>query len=143
MNIFTELLFLFIYIITILYFRLPDVVDNDNYLLHKLYLFLAIFGFYYVIRTIRKIRNSCKVNPHLVLYESLQMALLCILGYSIFIDLKFMDWSQSYFVGIDIANRNKKYVVIASIIIIIVAVIELVGMLFKGEREDCINVIDY
>jgi hypothetical protein len=140
MNIFTDVLFLFVFIITSLYFKIPDVSDN-NYLLHKFYLFVGVFGFYYVIQMIKKIKNSCKVDPYMILQQGLNMALYCVIGYSVYVDLMHMDWSQDYIKSIDISNSNKKYLMISITIIIFVTLILLTGMLFKVERDDCINKI--
>lgn len=137
MNIFTDVLFLFVYIMTLLYFKLPDVSDN-NYLVHKFYIFVGVFGFYYVIQMIKKIKNNCRVDPYVILQQSLNMALYCVIGYSVYVDLMYMDWSQSYIQSIDISNSNKKYLMISITVIIFVTLIQLMGMLFKVEKDDCI-----
>ncbi len=137
MNIFTDVLFLFVYIMTLLYFKLPDVSDN-NYLMHKFYIFVGVFGFYYVIQMIKKIKNNCRVDPYVILQQSLNMALYCVIGYSVYVDLMYMDWSQSYIQSIDVSNSNKKYLMISITVIIFVTLIQLMGMLFKVEKDDCI-----
>ena len=136
MNIFTDLLFLFVYIFTLLYFQLPDVTNN-NYLTHKFYLFVAIFGFYYIIQLIKKIKNGCPIDPYAILLQSLNMSLFCVLGYSIYVDLLYMDWSQNYFGDIVVVNHTKRFITISLIIVTFVALIQLVGMLFKTSTNEC------
>lgn len=135
MSIFTDLLFLFVYIFTLLYFQMPNVANN-NYLIHKFYLFIAIFGFYYIIQLIKKIKNGCSVDPYIILQQSLNMALFCVLGYSLYVDLLYMDWSQGYFGDIEIVNHTKRFVTISFIIIVFVGVIQLFGLMFKA-KEVC------
>jgi len=135
MNIFTDLLFLFVYIFTLLYFQMPNVANN-NYLTHKFYLFISIFGFYYIIQLIKRIRNGCSVDPYIILQQSLNMALFCVLGYSLYVDLLYMDWSQGYFGDIEVVNHTKRFVAIAFIIIVFVGIIQLFGLMFRA-KEIC------
>ena len=135
MNIFTDILFLFVYIMSLLYFRIPNVTNN-NYLYHKFYLFISIFGFYYVIQLIKKIKNNCKVDSNILLQQSLNMALYCVIGYSIYVDLIYMDSTKQYFGDISIVDPNKRFLVISLIIVTFVTLIQLVGMLFKN-TTDC------
>ena len=138
MNIFTDALYLFAYLVTLLYFRLPNVINHD-YLIHKFYLFIGIFAFYYVIQLIKKIKNNCTVDANIILQHSLTMSLYCILGYALYVDLMFMDWSSNYFGEIDKVDPTKRIVVIALIIVIFVTLIQLMGMLFitPGSQDEC------
>lgn len=135
MNIFTDALYLFAYIIVLLYFKLPDVINN-NYLTHKLYLFVAIFAYHYVISLIKKIKHNCKINANIILKHSLTMSLYAILGYSIYVDLLFMDWSKDYFGDINEVNPIKRYFVITLIIVTFITLIQMVGMLFLTDIPD-------
>ena len=137
MNIFTDALFLFVYILTLLYFKIPNISDN-NFLVHKFYIFVGVFGFYYVIQMIKKIKNNCKIDPYLILQQSLNMSLYCVIGYSIYTDLIHMEWSKDYLEKTYLDDLNKRYLIIAITIIIFITLIQLVGMLFKVDRDDCI-----
>ena len=136
MNIFTDVLFLFVYIFALLYFRIPNVINN-NYLCHKLFLFIAIFGYYYVINIIKKIKYKCKIEPYEILTQSLNMSLFCILGYSLYIDMLYMDSTKRYFGDITIIDPNKRFIVISLIITSFVMLIYLVKMLFRTESDYC------
>lgn len=136
MNIFTDVLFLFVYIMTLLYFRIPDVANN-SYLTHKFYLFLSIFGYYYVIQMIKKVKNKCKIEPYDILKDSINMSLFCVLGYSIYVDMVHMDQTKSYFGDITTVDINKRFIVIALIMTIFVTVLQLVKMMFKVVPDEC------
>lgn len=134
MNIFTDILFLFIYILTLFFLRIPNITNN-NYITHKFYLFVAVFGYYYIIQLIKKIKNGCKVDPYSILYQSLNMAIYCVLGYAIFIDLLYMDWSKDYFGSIE--NQSKRFITCAFVIILFVTLIKLMITIFKTQVDDC------
>lgn len=138
MNIFTDVLFLFVYIMALLYFRIPDVTNN-NYLSHKFYLFIGIFGFYYVVQLIKKIKNGCKINPYEILQQSLSMSLYVVIGYSIYVDLLYMDWSKGKFCDINTVNPNRRFLTISLIIVVFVTLIQLTRMLFQTQLDDCSN----
>lgn len=138
MNIFTDGLFLFLFIFTLLYFRMPDVLNN-KYMVHKFFIFIGVFCFYYVIQMIKKIKSKCTIEPYNLLYKSINMALWCTLGYSIYVDLLYMDESKKYFLDINSSNldKTKRFVIIALIIVSIVVLIELFGMMFKTNIDEC------
>ena len=58
MNIFIDLIFLFIFLYSIMFFQMPDV-ETDNYIRHKLFFFVALFIFTFITQVISKIRNKC------------------------------------------------------------------------------------
>lgn len=136
MNIFTDVLFLFVFIVALLYFRLPNVI-NHNYILHEIYLFIAVCAYYYVITLIKKIKNKCRVNPYDLVLDSLSMGLYCVLGYALYVQMMYMDWSKDYFADITIVtNINKRFASIALIIVAFITVIKLISMLFKIRQDD-------
>lgn len=136
MNIFTDVLFLFVYIVTMLYFELPNV-KNKDYPIHKLYIFISIFGYYYVIQLIKKIKNKCKVDPYTILQDALMMGLYCVLGYSMYVDFLYWDQTKSMFGNIKEVSITKRYAIIGMIIVAFVTMIQLSKMLFKTLPDDC------
>jgi len=132
MNIFTDALFLLIYIFTLFCFKLINI-QTDNYLKHKFYLFITVLGFTYVIQLIKKIKNGCKITSQVLLQESLKLSVTAVVGYSVFVDLSHMSWSQNYFSNIE--NHYRKYLVVALIIVSFVTLIQLVGLMFQSPNE--------
>ena len=134
MNIFTDVLFLFIYLLTLFFFRIPNITNN-SYITHKFYLFIAVFGYYYAVQLIKKIKIGCKVDPYSILHQSLNMAIYCVLGYAIFVDLLYMDWSKEYFGSIE--NTSRRLITCASVVVSFVTLIKLIIMVFMIQVDDC------
>jgi signal transduction histidine kinase len=88
---------------------------------------------------IKKVKSKCTIDPYKILQKSLYMALWCVVGYSIYVDLLYMNYSKSYFGDITTTNFNinKRFVVIALIIVSFVMLIELTGVLFKTNTDEC------
>lgn len=128
MNMFIDILILFVYILTLLYFKLPDV-SNNNYLFHKFYLFIGIFGFYYVYQIIKHVINNEMIEQYTILQKSIKMATYCLIGYSIYTDLTNMDWSKTFIQKFD--TPNKKYIIISLVIITFITFIQMIDMLFR------------
>lgn len=136
MNIFSDILFLFVYIVTLMYFEMPNVNNND-YPIHKLYLFISIFGYYFVTQLIKKIKNDCHVDPYAITQDSLMMGLLCVLGYSIYVDLIYWDYTRQSLAFVKKDTGIIKFAVIALVIITFVTSIQLSKILFNGMDDEC------
>ena len=139
MNIFTDILFLFVYILTMLYLELPDIKNND-YPIHKFYLFINIFVYYFVIQIIKKIKNKCTIDIMLILQDCLIISLFCVLGYSIYVDFKYWNYTKDYVTDIDsssLTSTVKSYSLVALIIVSFVTIVQLVKLLFTGNVSEC------
>ena len=134
MNIFTDALFLYVFIFIILYFKVINL-ESDNYIKHKLYLFLAVTGFIYLVQIIKKIKSRCRVDPKNLAFESIKLGTLATLGYSIYTDLVHMNWSSEYMASIE--EMNKKYLVVALIMITFIVIYQLVEMMFYVPTDEC------
>jgi hypothetical protein len=133
MNIFTDIFFLFIYLTLLFYFKFPDITNN-NYIFHKLIIFISVFVFRFVIELIKKIKNKCKVDPLEILKESLLYSLFNIVGYSIYIDLMYMNVCSNY--NININSDNQRFL-IASLIMTIFTMLISAGKLLFIKSQQC------
>jgi hypothetical protein len=88
MNTFFDIVFIFLFTLTIFFFDIPNLNNNKNYFNQKLIIFLAIFVFNLTMDLIKKSRNNCKIVTKTLITDSLLYGLLAILAYSLFIDLK-------------------------------------------------------
>ena len=136
MNLFTDVLFLFIYIVALLYFKIPDVFNN-NFLLHKLYLFVFVFIYFCGIDLIKKLKNNCKMNASLMLQKSINMSLLSIIGYSIYVDMLYMDDTKNYFGKFEEINEIKRIITIGLIISLFVGITLTISFIFDPYIEPC------
>lgn len=130
MNLFTDILFLTVYLLTMFFFELPNI-KNKNYIIHKLFIFISIFVYYSIVQLIKNIKNKNDINLYSMLNDSFTMGLYCVLGYSLYIDLIYWDCTKSMFGDIKEINITKRYTVVSLIIVFFVTVIQLTKLLFK------------
>ena len=107
MSIIVETIFLFIYLITLFFFKFPDITNN-NYLFHKLIIFITTFIFKFAVELYKKIKEGVKVDPMEILNHSVEYSLYNILGYSIYIDLMYMKIPYEN-IHINIDSDNQRY----------------------------------
>lgn len=134
MNIFTDLLFLFLFLYSVLFFKIPDI-ENDNYINHKFILFIAIFVFAFTTQIIAKLRNNCKIDHIDTTSKSFQIAIASIIGYSLYIDLNVMEWSKDYLSSV-INSKYSLYLVVSIIMIMFIATIKIIQLLFINETNN-------
>lgn len=96
MNLFTELLLIFVFIYVLIIYKFPNTA-TDNYILQKLAFFILLFCFYFVIQMINLLYNGCKINMHDVLLNCLYVAVSGVLGYTLYVDLSLMSCSKEQF----------------------------------------------
>lgn len=128
MSVIIETIFLFIYLITLFYFRFPDITNN-NYLFHKLVIFVSTFVFKFVAELFKKIKENQKVDPIEILKESVHYSLYNILGYSIYIDLMYMKFPCEN-LCIDINSDNQRFIVASFVTTMFVGMAGLVKSVF-------------
>jgi hypothetical protein len=130
MNTIIEAFFLFIYLIIIFYFHFPNITNN-NYLFHKIIIFILAFVFKFSIELGKKIKKSEKVDPIEILKDSSNYALYNILGYSIYIVMMYMNipYENLY---ININNDNQRYLIASTIMTFCVTSIISIKKLFTG-----------
>lgn len=134
MNIFTDTLFLFAFVFAMLYFDVPDIND-DHKILHKFYLFGSISIFIFLIQLIKKIKNKCKIEPTVIFQQSITTGLICVLGYSLYIDFTLMERFKEFFEFPD--DKTKKICIVALTIVGFYLLIELSLTMFTIDRNIC------
>ena len=137
MNIFTDLLFVFIFLYTIFYFEVLDI-GNDSYILHKLILFILLFGFYFIVQVIRNLKTKCYSDIYQVINKSMYVAITGIIGYAIYTDFLHMESTKDGFANI-IADDKVKYLVVSSIIISSISIIKILELIFTAKSDNCNN----
>ena len=88
MNVFLNVLFIFLFMFTILIFRLPNIYDG-RFILHKFVIFVSLFCFQFILMLLSKISNKCKIDIVDIMKNSFMTAIYGILGYSIYNDFIF------------------------------------------------------
>lgn len=126
-----------IFITTCLIVGIPGV-DSLNLLKNKLILFIGIFMFQILIKSISKISSKCTTNIKYVIFDSFFIGLLSIIGYSIYIDMSIMTYTKN-FMSIYTSNKIYNAITISVIISLFIFVIKMFQILFNGEIDICEN----
>ncbi len=115
------------------YFKLPNI-QSDNYIKHKLFLFISITSFTYVMYLIKKIKNGCIINHNTLIKESLIFGFTAVLGYSLYVDLLHMNWSKDYLIE---CNTLKQYLYATLFIVSIIVLLQLTNLMFYKQIDIC------
>ena len=126
-----------IFITTCLIIGIPGV-DSLNLLKNKLLLFIGIFMFQILTKSISKISSRCTTNIKYVIFDSFFIGLLSIIGYSIYVDMSIMTYTKN-FMSIYTANKIYNAITISVIISLFIFVIKMFQILFNGEIDICEN----
>jgi hypothetical protein len=137
MNTFIDILFTFIFLFTMFFFEIPDL-NNDNYLNHKLIIFVSLFMFNYLSKLLKKMRNHCKIIQQELIDDSLYLSLFGVLGYSLFVDLKIMTWSKNLITSMysSVFSLN---IIVAITITLMVTIVKVFRLVFYNTPDTCIK----
>lgn len=135
MNIFTDLLFLFIFIYSMLFFKIPDI-ETDNYIYHKLIFFVTIFLFTFISQILMKLRNNCKIIASEIFNRSLEVAISGLIGYSLYIDLTIMESTKEYMTSY---SKYILYLMIALTIVLFIGIVKIARVVFSYNENDCVK----
>jgi len=133
MNLLIDPLFIFIFLFTLFYFGIPNI-DDDNFVKHKLFIFIAIFCFNFALQLIKRLRSKCLVRTNEILRESLITALMAVIGYSVCTDLVNMSSTKEWVEGYG-DNYNKKSLLITLIIVAFVSFSKIMAVVIKPDEE--------
>jgi hypothetical protein len=131
MNIFIHLVLMLIFIYALLLLNIPGI-EYDNYLSRKLYLFFGVFLFEVIIVIILRAYKKCTINMTLIVKNALIVALIAVVGYSIYNDLLLM---QSPLI-LNQTSPNIRYLAVSSLIVFLVAICYFIEMLFTSSSTD-------
>lgn len=134
MNIFINILFLFIYLYSLFFFQIPNLNDN-NPILNKFFIFISVFVFQFSLTIIEKIKKKCKINMKDLITESLYSGFLAVIGYSIYNDLIFMNIIDSS--SVIVSNKKINYFYVTLIITLFISSIKLITLSFSYYPTTC------
>ena len=86
MNAFTKISILYVFIMILLFAKFINITDEE-YIKHKIMIFIVITIGSMSIDLISKVANGCPINLRNIFADSIRDSLYCILGYSIYLDL--------------------------------------------------------
>lgn len=133
MYIIANIFFLFLFILIIFFLKFPNI-NNNQYILHKIILFISIFSFQFMIQIISKIRYKCKIYINDIATDSLLVATAAIIGYSIYNDLVYTNVINYDY------NYKQKYLIVSLFIIAFIIFVKIFKLILNSPASgECIN----
>lgn len=138
MNTLINIFLIFIFIIVILFFKVPNI-ENNNYLLHKLIIFALIFIFQFFILTMHKMVYKCKIDIFEILSYSAETAAIAVIGYSFYTDLQYYKIDDFNYNIFSFDNDSLQYIYIAIIITLLLTFVNTIKLLSGFKPYECIK----
>jgi hypothetical protein len=139
MHILIRLIILFIFIFSLLMLNIPNI-NPTNRIMMKLYIFMGIFIFEFVVRIIITIFHRCLIDIRKIIKNSLQIALIAVVAYSIYNDL--VSLSKPLIMKHN--DTNIQIFIITSMVVIFIAIgyfLETILTNISPGVNDCLNTI--
>ena len=138
MNLFTNIALVFVFIFLSIIIGLPDFTHNDNLIKNKMFLFIGIFAFQFLIKSIYKLKNkgTKNINIKCIFNEAVLVALFSIIGMSLYFDiLNIENYRNNITSYIDIENINSRTFLISLIISIFMFVSIGINKIINNNNE--------
>ncbi|AYV75733.1 MAG: hypothetical protein Terrestrivirus3_2 [Terrestrivirus sp.] len=136
MNIFTEVLFLFVFVYALIILKLPDMT-KDDYIFQKFSIFVSLFCFYFVLQALNTLRCNSMVSMSDLVKNSFIVAISGVLGLTVYTDLLNMEWSHDY-IEQYIPPNSPKYIfslVVTISIILFIAGVRILQMVLSAQNQ--------
>jgi hypothetical protein len=134
MNSFINIFFIFIFIFGMLFCKIPNV-NNRNTIVHKVIIFGLLFIYQFSLLVISYIKNKCKIEFLEIFRYSVETAIVGVVGYSLFNDLKYSSGSGNSMMMDD----KIKYLYIAMIISLLLVFVNTVKLMFGFRPYECVK----
>lgn len=109
--------------------------SGSNLLKNKLLLFSGFFVFQVVINSVTNTQSKCRPKVSNIFNDSFFVALLSIIGYSIYIDLVTMKSTQNLITPY-LQNNHLSSLLITAVVVSFIFLIKVLQIVFIG-REEC------
>lgn len=135
MNIIKNVLLIFVFLFVSIVIGIPGI-ETNNLIKSKIYLFGGVMIFQLLLKSMYKLRYRCKTNLKSLINDSIITAILCVVGFSIFVDLINMEGTRDMIVPY-LENKNTQALIISSIISSFVLSAKVVEIIITGKRDEC------
>lgn len=135
MNIFTDLLFIYVYVAVLIFLGFINF-ESDNYLSQKLYLFVSLVMFNSLLEIMKNFKSKCKTSGCRLINNSVKVGTVGVLGLMVYTDLMFMGWSRHTFESIN-ASRFNRSLLIPLVVVFAIMVIKLIYVMFDVDERGC------
>lgn len=110
MNVLLNTLIIFLFIVITVSANIPRS-NKDNYIQNKWYLFIGITLLQICVLMIDRVYSKCKIKTLDLIKESIKVGLVSVIGYSIYVDILFMETLRESYKGyIDVPKKNVLFV---------------------------------
>lgn len=137
MNIVINLIVLFIFLNLMFFMEIPNLTVDD-FIFHKIILFLMIGVFQFLQKVIMNMYARCIIDIKNLAEESLFDGGIAVIGYSLVLDLIHMS-STSYMVTPYVFNSLWKNVFVSLSIIVFMLLTKVIKLTFGYRPNKCIN----
>jgi len=95
MNQFTDIVFIFVFVFVILHFGMVNITTT-NVVTQKLYIFLVVTIFSWLLFSLKSIRRQCPIKVWDVVTNGLIMGILAYVGHTLFFDMLYMPETNQW-----------------------------------------------
>lgn len=132
MNVITDLIFIFIFLFTLIHFDIISVRLDDNHIAQKFYVFIAITLFATGLDFFKTVKRNGSIGLSSSLYRGAVVGLMAYVGHSTFYDILNMEESNDELLNI-LDNNGGAEVIVPLFITCTIGVLNMIGFLFKYE----------
>lgn len=136
MNSFINIFFVFIFLFAMLLCKIPNI-NNNNFIIHKLLIFGLLFAYQFLLLTLSHVKNKCKIDFLEIFRYSIETAVLGVIGYSLFTDLKYTNMTGLN--SLNLSDNKLKYLYIAMIVSLLLVLVNVIKLLFGYRPYECIK----
>ena len=140
MNIFTDTLFIFVYVFVLLHFGIINInidFDNSDIITPKIYMFLAVTVFSSMLYLLKYIRGQCPINVWNIVSNSLILGMLAYIGHTMMFD--FLHMKQTAAGKWLASSKDSRYFTMNIMLSLFVSLSILIGKSFVNvfSTESC------
>jgi len=139
MNVLKNSVLIFIFIFLSLIIGTPDFTHNDNLIKNKLFLFIGIFIFQLLIKSIYKLKNKGTKNIDIkaIIKDSILVALFSIIGLSLYFDIITMECTKNYITSfMDLDNINSRSLLISFVISVFIFASIIINIVVNNNYDE-------
>ena len=89
MNIFTDIVFIFVFVFTLLQFGIINI-KSTNIIIQKFYIFIAVTMFCWLLFSMKSIRRQCSIKIWDMISNGLIIGMMAYVGHTLFFDMYYM-----------------------------------------------------
>ena len=128
---------IFMFLNTMLHFGIPNVIDNNNYIIRKIIFFAALFYFYFLINSLSKIFRRCAISVKQLMSRSAVIAVSGVLGYGLYQDLARSEYLSHYVLKVAKLNVGQQKLLISGFMMMFIVFVRCMELLITYDDMGC------